>query len=314
MAEYEKGLVSVVIPTYKRSDLLKKAIDSVLHQTYQKIQLLVVNDNPIGDVYSQALYALLSEYDDPRLRLVEQEKHINGAAARNAGIRQATGEYIAFQDDDDYWEPDKIERQVRLLSSLDASWGAVSCLARTYKNGELTLCALPYRSGEILMDVLTCQTSLETGAVLIRRSALDDSGYFDEHLKRHQDLQLFARLTEKYKVQLDPVYLHNRETKDGRNRPSADQLREIKQAYFSSIRDILDRLSSKDRERVYIMHDFECACVLIRNGQSKEGLRKFLGVCRTPRTLYMAIKRIAVRMIGQKCRYMLQKRYAGKRG
>lgn len=314
MAEYEKGLVSVVIPTYKRSDLLKKAIDSVLHQTYQKIQLLVVNDNPIGDVYSQALYALLSKYDDPRLRLVEQEKHINGAAARNAGIRQATGEYIAFQDDDDYWEPDKIERQVRLLSSLDASWGAVSCLARTYKNGELTLCALPYRSGEILMDVLTCQTSLETGAELIRRSALDESGYFDEHLKRHQDLQLFARLTEKYKVQLDPVYLHNRETKDGRNRPSADQLREIKQAYFSSIRDILDRLSTKDRERVYIMHDFECACVLIRNGQSKEGLRKFLGVCRTPRTLYMAIKRIAVRMIGQKCRYMLQRRYAGKRG
>ena len=91
-------------------------------------------------------------------------------------------------------------------------------------------------------------------------------------------------------------------------------MKEIKRAYFSSIQDILDRLSVRDREIVYIMHDFECACVLIRSRQSKEGLRKFLGVCRMPRTLYMATKRIAVRMIGQKCRYLLQKRYAGKRG
>ena len=70
MSEYIKGLVSVVIPTYKRSDLLKKAIDTVLAQSYQNLELLVVNDNIRNDEYSLKLYELISTYTDPRLKLV----------------------------------------------------------------------------------------------------------------------------------------------------------------------------------------------------------------------------------------------------
>lgn len=310
MSNYVQGLVSVVIPTYKRADLLVKAIDTVLGQTYKDIELLVVNDNIKGDEYSQKLYEIINSYTDDRLHLVEQEKHINGAAARNAGIRVAKGEYIAFQDDDDYWEPQKIERQVKLLGSLDDSWGAVSCLMRIYSHEKLILSALPYRDGSILLDLLDRRTSMGTGALLIRRTALDDCGYFDEALKRHQDLQLFARLAAKYKIKLDRVYLHNRENKDNQNRPSVEQLKEIKSAYFHSIQDILDGLKPSDLKKVYIMHDFECAYAFLKNGNRKEGLQKLLGVFKSPYTFYLACERSVRRIIEKKGKNYLQRKYS----
>ena len=309
MSQYISGLVSVVIPTYKRADLLAKAIDSVLGQTYKNIELLVVNDNIRDDEYSKRLYKIIDSYTDERLRLIEQEKHINGAAARNAGIRVAKGEYIAFQDDDDYWELEKIERQVKLLSSLDESWGAVSCLTRIYSYGKLIAASLPHRDGEILMDILDRRTDLGTGALLIRRDALDNSGYFDEALRRHQDLQLFARLAAKYKIKLDAVYLHNRENKDNRNRPSVEQLLEIKNAYFSSINDILEILTPSERKTVYTVHSFECAYVFIRNGKIIEGIGKLLGIFGSPYTIFLALNRSSRRIVEKKCKNLLQKKY-----
>lgn len=311
--KYENGLVSVIIPTYKRSELLQKAIDTVLDQTYEKIELLVVNDNLKGDEFSQELYTLLSQYNDPRLKLVEQECHINGAAARNAGIRVAKGEFIAFQDDDDYWEKEKIERQVNLIQRLDASYGAVSCLMRIYSHGELTCSALPYRSGYILEDILTRRTSMGTGALLIRREALDEVGYFDENLVRHQDLQLFACLSAKYKIQLDEVYLHNRESKDGQNRPSVDRLIAIKKAYFESINDIMCSLPDRVRKKIYIMHDFECAYAFMKNGYVFEGLKKAFSVLKTPETFCLAINQIYRRVVETKFRYYLERKYCQKK-
>ena len=95
---YQEGLVSVIIPTYKRADKLLRAINSVCQQTYENLQILVVNDNEKNDEFSKELYSLMGTIEDQRVLLIEQEKHINGAAARNAGIKSATGEFIAFLD------------------------------------------------------------------------------------------------------------------------------------------------------------------------------------------------------------------------
>lgn len=313
MNTYLPGLVSVVIPTYRRADLLVKAIGTTLAQTYGNLEVLVVDDNVKGDEYSRKLRDIIGGFQDKRLRLVEQEKHVNGAVARNAGIRAAKGEYIAFLDDDDYWEPQKLERQVEMLASLDAGWGAVSCLMRIYSHGRLICSSLPYRDGAILLDLLTRRTSMGTGALLIRRTALDDSGYFDEALDRHQDLQLFARLAAKYKIKLVRIYLHNREYKDAQNRPSPGRLKEIKAAYFRSIQDLLDKLKPSDLKKVYIMHDFECAYVFLKNGRAREGLWKMLGIFRSPSTLYLALERSVRRIVGTKGRFWLQRKYGAGR-
>ena len=209
---YTKGLVSVVIPTYKRSDMLKRAIDSVLGQTYNKVECIVVNDNTPGDEFSQILYKLIEKYkNDMRFHFLEQEVHKNGAAARNVGIRAARGEYIAFLDDDDFWDHKKLEIQISVIDNLSGEWGAVGCLMKYHKNNKVVAANHPYKDGNVFYGVLTRSVGLGTGSLLIRRNALDDTGYFDENLRRFQDPQLFSCLTEKYKVKLIKCYLHNRD-------------------------------------------------------------------------------------------------------
>ena len=89
---YINDLLSVVIPTYKRSEMLCRAIESVLNQTYNKVECIVVNDNTPGDEYSQLLYSTLDKYKvDDRFHFVEQKVHKNGAAARNARHQSSKG-------------------------------------------------------------------------------------------------------------------------------------------------------------------------------------------------------------------------------
>ena len=113
--KYTQGLVSVIIPTYKRADKLLRAINSVCNQTYENLEILVVNDNENDDQYTKELLVLFENITDPRVRLVFQERHINGAAARNAGIKKAKGEFIAFLDDDDIWMENKVQRQIDIV-------------------------------------------------------------------------------------------------------------------------------------------------------------------------------------------------------
>ena len=289
--------------------MLLRAINSVLVQTYHNIELIVVNDNIPGDEYSKILYKLLDEVNDKRFVFLEQKQHINGAAARNYGISKAKGEYIAFQDDDDYWEINKIEKQVALLSSLDDSWGAVSCLKRIYANDELVDVSLPYKSGFINLEILEGRISLGTGAVLIRRKALDDVGYFDPKLSRHQDLQLFARLSSKYKILLDKVYLHNREIKDVQNRPSADKILKIKKDYFESVNDLIEAYPPHIRKRIYALHEFEAGYIYAKEGDYKTAIKYLLKVLQSPITLGYAAERVVNKVIGNKCKSFLVKKY-----
>ena len=193
---YTPGLVSVVIPTYKRSDTLERAINSVRNQTYRDIEIVVVDDNVPGDVYSQSVKQLIDRLAYDNLTLVTQPKHINGAAARNAGIRKSNGEYISFLDDDDLIFPDKIEKQVAALKEMDETVGGVSSLKIFFKGQELTHISDTWEcTDDQSFRVMSKQQSIQTCTVLLRRECLDETGYFDEHLFRHQEVP--KRHTEK---------------------------------------------------------------------------------------------------------------------
>jgi glycosyltransferase involved in cell wall biosynthesis len=116
-------LVSVVVPTLDRPKLLLRAIDSVLRQTYQEIELIVVVDRPDPDTISA-----VRSRDDPRLQLLVNPHPSTAAGARNAGADHATGEWVAFLDDDDEWLPNKLERQIAFASGRAPA--LVSCLNR----------------------------------------------------------------------------------------------------------------------------------------------------------------------------------------
>lgn len=311
--DYIKGLVSVVIPTFKRSETLARAVKSVLNQSYNNIEVLVVNDNVSrSDEFSLELKRILQTMNDERVILVEQERHINGAAARNAGIRESKGEFIAFLDDDDTWETSKISKQVDALNNLDETWGGVSCLSRKYKNGKLLKCGLPYKSGYLLTDILERRFEMGIGALLIRREALDNCGYFDEELQRHQDLQLFAFFSSKYKILLIKEYLYNIEVSDSQNRPNAEKLINIKRLYFSKISPVMATLSEKQQKIIFALHDFEVSYVYFKEHKYCMALRKGRNLICSPIAIKLAIERIIRRLIEKECRFSLEKKYSGR--
>lgn len=189
--EHDNILVSCVIPTYKRSEMLLMAVNSALAQTHWNIEVIVVDDNIPNDEYSLAVQEKLKDISDERLVYVQQEKHINGAAARNWGIKTAKGKYVAFLDDDDEWMPDKIDSQLEYLKENPCCKGC-SCLYTFYKNGNPIQKCPPYLNDNLLFKILSRSVQMFTSTILLDREILIQAGMFDEELVRHQDLQMLA--------------------------------------------------------------------------------------------------------------------------
>lgn len=298
MSNYVKSLVSVVMPTYKRSEMLTRAIESVLSQTYRNIELILVNDNEPYDDYTEQLKECVKRYTiDPRFHLIIQEKHINGAVARNVGIRSAVGEYIAFLDDDDWWEKNKIEEQVKELEKLDLSWGGVSCKFTLFdQNGNVLGKSQKYKDGYIYKDILFLLSDVATGTLLLRRELFDSTRYFDETLLRHQDLQLLVDFTFKFKLKEVDKYLHCVDVSDTRNRPDPEKLIKYKKAFFDSIQPIMETLNDKERKCIYAMHKFELGYTCIKNKEFGRGLKYCLAVFESPTSVVLAMKKTINKM------------------
>lgn len=108
--------VSVIIPTYKRSEFLERAIESVLHQTHDNIEIVVVDDNDPDSHYRRDTVKKMGKYNqNNKIKYIENHKNLGGALARNEGISQATGEFITFLDDDDIYLPEKVLIQIKYM-------------------------------------------------------------------------------------------------------------------------------------------------------------------------------------------------------
>ena len=113
-------LISIIVPTCKRADMLERAIDSILNQTYSNIEIVVVNDNVPDSEFDLKTKATLQKYDkDNRVNCVSTTGLTGGGAARNLAIKHTNGEYVAFLDDDDRYLPDKLETQYNFMIERD---------------------------------------------------------------------------------------------------------------------------------------------------------------------------------------------------
>ena len=124
MMSAQPSTISVIVPTYNRGHLLERALRSVLTQTHQQLELIIVDDGSVDNTAD-----VVSTYDaDSRVRYIRHQDNLGSSVARNTGIRHAQGEYIAFLDSDDEWLPTKLEKQMLLFQygSLPRL-GAVNC-------------------------------------------------------------------------------------------------------------------------------------------------------------------------------------------
>ena len=288
--KYSKDLVSVIMPTYKRSDMLGRAIKSVLNQSHKNLELLVVSDNEPDDEFTNAALETIKGFHDSRVRLIIQKHHTNGAVARNVGIKESKGEFISFLDDDDWWESRKIELQLDLLKSLDNSFGAVTCKNKHYFNGKIVTALPSIRDGNVCKDLLLRLVDLSTDAILLRRSCLDETGYFDENLSRHQEVQLMAFFTQKFKVKLLDMYLVCVDSTKNENQPDPERMEIIKRDFWRSVSPVINSFSDKEIKHIKAMHQFELGLLFIKNRQVKIGVEKCSSILKSPHTINYAFK------------------------
>lgn len=192
-------MISVIIPTYNRRELLLRAVQSVLRQTEEALECIIVDDAST-DGTAEAVAAL----DDPRIRYEHLAQGSGACAARNRGIDLARGEYIAFQDSDDVWHADFLSRQLAFLRAQEADI-AVCSMNRVC--GGVSVRFPAYEEPVCITAELLLRENLCSTQCLLGRAEVFRRLRFDEEMPRLQDWELMLRAAERYRVWLQPAVL-----------------------------------------------------------------------------------------------------------
>jgi len=188
-------LVSVVLPTYNRAHLLRRAVQSILNQTYQNFEVIVVDDCSSDNTEN-----VVRSFCDERIRYIRHERNRGAAVARNTGIKAAKGEYVAFQDSDDEWLPEKLEKQMKAFESAPSNLGVVYTSFWLIDRNRKSFCpplSVKQTDGEI-HDALLEMNFVDTPTAVVRRECFEKAGMFDENLPRLQDWELWLRISKHY--------------------------------------------------------------------------------------------------------------------
>lgn len=181
-------LVSIVIPTRDRREGVLDALRSVLAQTYQNWQVLVVDDGSEDGTYE----AITEQVGDPRVSVIRRDRAGGVSAARNAGLARCAGDYVAYLDSDNTWSPRFLERMVAAVTTTGARFAyAVSALREDKPRGRTGFRSLPFHR-----EALQERNYIDCIVVLHDRALLDEVGTFDEDLRRNVDWDLFIRMSQ----------------------------------------------------------------------------------------------------------------------
>ena len=194
--QYTPGLVSVIVPVYNRADLVGKTIESILAQTYRKIEIIAVNDGST-DGSLELLHAYSARY--PGKMVVVDQQNTGQVRARNVGIQHAKGEFIAFLDSDDTWEREKLALQIPLFKS---GVGLVYCAIKEVDQDNRVIRTVPCENGlrGSIYHELLIRNRMTGGSVVVSRKALDRVGLFDEALRAAENWDLWIRIARDFKV------------------------------------------------------------------------------------------------------------------
>jgi glycosyltransferase involved in cell wall biosynthesis len=193
--------VSIVIPTYKRPDLLERLLTSIQKQTFVNFEVIVVDDNsPQEEKYGK----VIRKYEDVFASILYLRNDENSGApySRNRGILQAKGELIALVDDDDEWYPQKLGKQVDLFEKGEEDLGIVYTWTEAWQGNEIKHKYMSQHEGHAIKELLK-ECFIPSPSVLVRKKALLDAELFDIHMPSCQDWDMWTRiLAQGYKCEV----------------------------------------------------------------------------------------------------------------
>lgn len=203
-----EGLVSVVMPTYNRSfSFIWRSINSVLSQSYTNLELIIVDDNQKGNVNKKDIETNIKGLDDERIKYIPHRDNKGACAARNTGVKNSVGNYIAFLDDDDEWLPSKVEKQLEKFKNPLV--GLVYCPYFINRNNEKIL-RKSIKRGSLFEDLLYGNFIGSTSCVMVRKDSILEVGLFDENLPASQDYELYLRISDLYLIDVvdEPLVIY----------------------------------------------------------------------------------------------------------
>ncbi len=269
-------LVSIVIPTYNRAELLLQAVESAFMQTYKNIEVVVSDDGSTDDT---------EKLIKSRFPGVVYIKHRHGGVSysRNVAIRSAKGRYIAFLDDDDYWDERFIERCLDRINGTDFA-GVVTNYYKLYPSGDRVI---GYKKGKVpeVIDIgwIVRGSFIDPSTVVVKRDVLVKAGMFDESLEVTEDWDLWLRILRKERfIYLDEPLVYKRVRVDG-SLPVKTWRHNciVMEKFYASLsreeREKLKSVLDKTRMRVFLRY----ATAMLHEGNSKrarEYFRKALSV------------------------------------
>jgi len=254
---------SIILPTYNRAELIGRAIKSILSQTYQDFEIIIVDDGSTDNTEE-----VVRSFDDKRIKYIVNRINKGAAFARNVGIKAAMGEYIAFQDSDDEWLPLKLEKQLKAFDVSPADVGVV--YTGFWKIKDKKKYYVPFKwvkqkDGNIHKELIK-GNFVGTPAVLVKKKCFKKSGLFDENLPGLEDWELFIRLSNYYNFKYieEPLLIAYR---------SVDSISAYSNALAEALEIIIIKhfeYFAKDRKTL-ANHYFTMGISFFSNGETKKG-------------------------------------------
>jgi len=265
--------VSVIITTYKGSKCIRRAVDSVLKQTYKNLEVIVVDDNQANSKERYETEKIFNQIQDRRVKYIKHSINLNGSAARNTGISKSTGDFISFLDDDDYYLPEKIEKSLEVLRN-NTDVEAVFCGVIITDNKHVLKVVQPNINNlTVQKDLLFNTNMFGTGSNLFfRKKCFEKLGYFDTTYYRLQDIEFMTRFFEYYKAFSISDLLVVKARSDSNNVPQYKKLLLIKNKFYKDFSITLSKLSHEE------LHDFYTNeyAILLQNCFGKESVNNLL--------------------------------------
>jgi len=261
--------VSVIIPTYNRAHLIGKAIKSILNQTFQDFEIIVIDDGSTDNTEET-----VKNFNNFKIRYIRHTNNRGVSVARNTGIRVSRGKYIALLDSDDEWLPEKLEKQIKTFKSESPEVGIVySNVLHIDESGKnMHKLTNPKKvEGHIYEDLLGGNYVGTSSTLLIKKECFNRVGLFDDLLKAENDWDMWIRIAKYYRFALIKIPLVKYRFHSNRisNNPELKIImaRRILVKYANEL---------KERRGTHSKHYFNIGNRFYNMGKMKEGQRYLL--------------------------------------
>ena len=270
------GLVSIIIPSHRGSDKVSRAVRSVLNQTYEDVEVIVVDDNGRGTEEQIKTETVLKEFIDcPKFHYIIHEVNKNGSAARNTGAKASNGEYLGFLDDDDEYLPHYVQMHMENHKKLDDEYALTYCSCKCFRNGNAVSYMYKRHSGSVLYEVLLHRAIISSSSLIIKRKAFEELGGFDESFRRHQDWEFTARVAADYKVKAIFKVGYNRNFEYRNSSKNYETAKNYRIYYLEKMMPYIERLPKEKQKNVITSNYVGLILSLLRKGQIKKFIKEY---------------------------------------